>query len=141
MSTESPPAARPQSPGATVVKYDQYIDKRVGQTRRSVRAVELASALAALSIGVLGFLLAVVLVEHWLLPGGFGVVGRSALFALLVGGAAYYAYRQVWPLCVRRINPVYAAQTIEQGNPSLKNSLINLLLFRQRREVLAPAVY
>ena len=54
------------------------------------------------------------------------------LFAVLVGGVGYFAYRRLWPLCVRAINPVYAAQTIEQASPSLKNSLINLLLFRQQ---------
>jgi hypothetical protein len=143
MSTESlPSGARPASPpSATVVKYDQYIDTRIGKTRRAVRTVELASVLVALAVGVLGFLLTVALVEHWLLPGGFGMLGRSLLFTVLVGGTAYYVYRHVWPLCVRRINPVYAAQAIEQGSPSLKNSLVNLLLFRQRRTELAPAVY
>ncbi len=142
MSAEAPPSRpRPTPPNATVVEYDEYIDKRIGQTRRTVWTVELASALVALVAGVLAFLFTAALIEHWLLPGGFGVVGRTLLFGALVGGAAYFGYRRIWPLLVRRINPVYAAQTIEQSSPSLKNSLINLLLFRQRRGELADAVY
>ena len=42
---------------------------------------------------------------------------------------------------MRAINPVYAARAIEQGSPSLKNSLINLLFFRERRAGISDAVY
>ena len=142
MSAEAPPSApRPTPPSAEIVKYDRYIDTRIGHTRRTVWTVELASALVALAVGVLGFLLTVAVVEHWLLPGGFGGLGRSVLFVVLVVAAAYYAYLRIWPLCVRRINPVYAAHAIEEGSPSLKNSLVNLLLFRERRGQLTDAVY
>ena len=36
---------------------------------------------------------------------------------------------------------MYAARAIEQGSPSLKNSLINLLFFRERRAGISDAVY
>jgi hypothetical protein len=80
-------------------------------------------------------------VEHWLLPGGFSFAVRCVLVALLIGGVGYFTYRWLWPLLRRAINPVYAAQTIEQSSPSLKNSLINLLLFRQHRAEISDAVY
>src|SRR4029079_873427 len=41
---------------------------------------------------------------------------------------------------VRRINPVYAAATIEQSKPTLKNSLVNLLLFRTSGKGAPPAL-
>jgi hypothetical protein len=63
------------------------------------------------------------------------------LFVVLVGGLSVYAARRLWPLCIGSINPAYAAQTIEHDNPSLKNSLLNLLLFRQNREIITDAVY
>ncbi|HJQ79528.1 MAG TPA: hypothetical protein VJ828_06215 [Lacipirellulaceae bacterium] len=133
-------APRPSSE-SKLVKYDEYIDTQIKNTRRAVKLVDLATALVLLSTGVLAFLLAAAVVEHWLLPGGFSVAVRSLLFALLVGGVGYFAYRRLWPLVRRAINPVYAAQTIEQSSPTLKNSLINLLLFRQHRAEISDAVY
>ena len=49
--------------------------------------------------------------------------------------------RTLLPAILRPINPVYAAQTIEQSRPSLKNSLINFLLLRQHRSEVLPVVY
>ena len=42
---------------------------------------------------------------------------------------------------VLSINPVFAARTIEQCKPTLKNSLINFLLLRGRESDLAPVIY
>ena len=64
-----------------------------------------------------------------------------AMGVVLVGSVGYFAYRRLWPLVRRAINPVYAAQTIERSSPTLKNSLINLLLFRQHRAEISDAVY
>jgi hypothetical protein len=127
-----------------LVKYDEYINRQVEATRRLVKIVDLATSFVVLASGVLAFLLAAAVVEHWLVPGGFPVVVRTILFALLCGVVAYYAYQRLSPLVVRTINPVYAAQAIEIAaatGPSLKNSLINLLQFRQRRTEISDAVY
>ena len=133
-------APRP-SDDAKLVQYDQYIDTHIRNTRRAVKAVDWATALVLLATGVIAFLLTAAVVEHWFVPGGFSVGVRMALFALLVGGVGSFAYRRLWPLCRRAINPVYAAQTIERSSPTLKNSLINLLLFRQHRTEISDAVY
>jgi hypothetical protein len=74
-------------------------------------------------------------------PGGLSTGARWVLFAGMTAYLSYFAYRRLWPLCVRAINPVYAAHTIEHGSPALKNSLINLLMFRQRRADISDAVY
>ena len=42
---------------------------------------------------------------------------------------------------MHRINPLFAAATIERSQPSLKNSLINFLLLRGRHQEVAPIVY
>lgn len=106
-----------------------------------VKAVDLATALVTLLISVLAYLLVIALAEHWIVSGGFSVAGRTALFTMLVIGVGYFTFRRVWPLLVRAINPVYAARAIEQGSPTLKNSLINLLFFRERRAGISDAVY
>ncbi len=134
------PTVRPPD-GAKVVRYHDYIDEKIESTRRMVKVVDLATAFVELAVAALLFLLAVVVTEHWLLRGGFSVSVRTALFVILVAGCGYFAFRRLWPLCVRAINPVYAAHTIEHGSPSLKNGLINLLMFRQRRSEISDAVY
>ena len=139
-SPPSRPAAR-QPDGAKLVRYHDYIDQKIESTRRMVKVVDLATAFVEFTVVLLAFLLLYAVLEHWVVPGGFSFAVRCALFGVLIGGAAFFAYRRLWPLCVRAINPVYAAQTIEHGSPSLKNSLINLLLFRQRRTEIPDAVY
>src|SRR5262245_12271176 len=135
MSIEQPPVRRDRRPkdDTRLVGYDEYIDTQIRNTRRAVKLVDLATSLVALVAGVLAFLLTAAVVENWVIPGGFSFVERVVLFTVLVAGVAYFAYRRLWPLVARAINPVYAAQAIEQSSPTLKNSLINLLLFRQRR--------
>jgi hypothetical protein len=90
---------------------------------------------------VLAFLLVVAVVEHWLVPNGFSFAVRVILFGLLLAGVGYFAFRRLWPLVARAINPVFAASAIEQHSPTLKNSLINLLLFREQRKEIPDAVY
>jgi uncharacterized membrane protein len=126
---------------SNLVRYDDYIESKIQSTRRTVKLVDLATSLIELGAGVLAYLLVFAVADHWVVRGGFSVAARAALLAVLVIGVGYFAYRRIWPLVAQSINPVYAARTIEQGSPSLKNSLINLLLFRQRRSDISDAVY
>jgi hypothetical protein len=143
MSVEHPPVRRQPRPkdDTKLVGYDEYIDTQIRSTRRTVKVVDLATALVTLAAGVLAFLLTAAVVENWVMPGGYSLIERVALFTVLVAGVVFFAFRWLWPLVARAINPVYAAQAIEQSSPTLKNSLINLLLFRQRRADISDAVY
>lgn len=67
--------------------------------------------------------------------GGLSAGGRLALWLVLVLAMAWLVVRRLLPLLLFRINPVFAAYTIEQSRPSLKNSLINLLFLRREKEV------
>jgi hypothetical protein len=60
---------------------------------------------------------------------------------LFGAGTAYFLAIQVVPLLVRTINPTYAARTIEEATPALKNSLINFLLLRQDRSGIREIIY
>ena len=80
------------------------------------------------------------LIDHWIVPGGLSDGGRLALFGVMLAGVAWYGWKQFVPL-LKPINPVYAAQTIERNTPTLKNSLLNLLLFRSHRNYLSARVY
>ncbi len=120
-----PPAKAPRQAHAEV------IDKRIRQTRRQLKINDFATASIALLAGVLGYLLVCAVADHWLVPGGLGFRSRLAMFLVLVGGAGWYCIGALLPPLVYQVNPVFAAKTLEQARPSLKNSLINLLLLRR----------
>src|SRR5690606_27478780 len=61
------------------------------------------------------------------------------LLGIVIGGG-YYAVRVIIPLLLRRVNAVYAALAIEQNLPTLKNSLVNLLLLRNSGSSASAAV-
>ncbi len=143
MSTAQTPAAPPKPKRSTVeyVEYDKYIDRQVERTRRAVKAVELSQAMLVLVIGLIGFLLAVAIIEHWIVDGGLGTLGRVLLFLVMLGSGGYYLYRYIWPLVAQQINPAYAAVAIEREHPTLKNSLLNFLMFRGHKREMPGAVY
>ena len=90
---------------------------------------------------MLAYLFAAALVDQWLIVGGLGTWGRVLLWLVLVGAAGTYFARRLLPPLLHRINPVFAAATIEKSQPTLKNSLINFLLLRGRRQEVAAPVY
>src|SRR4051794_122303 len=88
----------------------RLIERQLNVTRSQVRLVELGAAIVAWLVGILVFLLAVVLVDHWIMP--LGIPGRSISLLVLVAGSGTFFGMVIWPLLRRQINPVYAARTI-----------------------------
>jgi len=143
MSTQTPVADRPQPDPAAEPPdpLERFIDQRLDRARRQVKGVDLAAGLMTLAVGVLVYTLLVSVLDHWVVYGGLGVWGRLLAFGLLLAGAGWFAARAVFPPLVRRINPVFAAYTLEQSRPSIKNSLINFLLLRARRREVSRVIY
>ena len=137
MSTIAPPS-KPLSPA--LVDSEHYIDDQIRRTRRALKLVDLAAGLITLAIGLLAFVLLAAVLDHWVVPGGLNTAGRGLVFGLMLLAVAWYGWRQFVPL-LRSINPVYAAHTIERSTPSLKNSLLNLLMFRTHRQQMSTRVY
>jgi hypothetical protein len=137
MSTIAPP---PKPINPVLVDSEGYIDQQIRRTRRSLKLLDLTAGVLTLLIGLLGFILVGALIDHWIVPGGLSFAGRAILFGVMLAGVAWYGWRQFVPL-LKPINPVYAAQTIERNSPTLKNSLLNLLLFRSHRSYVSPRVY
>jgi len=145
-SPDSGSRPTPQKPGgkSSVGKAshrDQLIDGQLRRTRSRVKAVEVAVGLMTLAVAALAFFLLVVVFDHWVLHGGLSSAERFFLFGMLILGAGYWLATAVLPAVFGRVNPIYAAQTIERSKPSLKNSLINFLLFRKQRNSLHQVVY
>lgn len=137
---ESPnPAEEPivlqQSPQAVM------IEDRIYKTRRQVKGVDVIAGLLTIMVGSLVYLFAAALADHWLVSGGLGFWWRFLLWAILIFVVGSYFVKSLWPALVSSINPVFAARTIEESKPTLKNSLINFLLLRGRRTDLAPVIY
>lgn len=108
--------------------------------------MDIADGLLTLAVGGLAYLFVAALIDHWVIPGGLGFTGRLTLFLILMLASAGYFVWRVLPLLIHRINPLFAAYTIEQSRPSLKNSLINLLFLRGQRtqierDVLSHRIY
>ena len=136
--TEKPQPTPPPTPAERA--GEPLVDQHIRRTRRALKLVDLTAGLITLTIGVLAFLLTMALLEHWVIPGGWSDTARFALFGFLILGVAVYCWRTFLPLLRQSINPVYAAQAIEQGSPSLKNSLLNLLLLRNRKQQMSRQV-
>ncbi len=126
------------SRGTRVVEYEHFVDAQIQKTRSHVKLIDLCMHFLVLGGGMLLLLLAAAVAEHWILPGGMGRTTRMLAFVALCGWTIWYSVRHVWPLISQRINPAYAAAAIEQTNPSLKNSLLNLLFLRDQ-QVRVPA--
>jgi hypothetical protein len=139
-ATQHPSPSAPVTIGK-LVEYDQFIEAQLRKTRSQVRAVDITGNLMILAGGALVFFLAAAVVDHWVVTGGLGFWGRLALFFVLVVSMLAYLITQVLPLVLRRINPLYAAQTIERSRPTLKNALVNFLFFRADPTGLPGRVY
>lgn len=142
VTTPEPPVNAPEAARAgRYVEYEQFIEAQINRTRRQVKLVEVAVAVVQLIVCVLLYVLLVVLIDHWVAPGGLSPTARLVAFlGLALGSVGLFAWR-VAPIIGRRVNVVYAAHSIEQTQPSLKNSLVNFLLLRREKEHLAGAIY
>ena len=127
------------APPESKVSADKLIDSQLGRVRRHIRITDLIAGIMVLFAGLFGCLILVAVVDHWIV--GLGVAGRLLVLLALIGGAGWHLAVNVVPLLLRRINPAYAAQTIERGEPSLKNSLLNYLLLRRESEGMQALVY
>ncbi len=141
-ANRSPQPTPPRKkPDGKWLQYDTFIDTQIRKARGQVKGVELAGALLTLAFGCVLFFLAAALVDHWVFPGGLNHWGRLAFCILFVGGLGWYVVRRLVPLCIRRINPTYAAQTIEKGKPTLKNALVNFLFLREDHAGVSERVF
>lgn len=135
----APDAGKPPIPPPT--PSERLIEERLRQTRRQVKGVDIITGLMTLLVCGSIYLFAAALADHWLFTGGLGFWGRLVLWTILLAAGGVYFVLKVWPAIVYRINPIYAAETIEKSKPSLKNSLINFLLLRGHDREVAPVVY
>ncbi|MFI4874855.1 MAG: proline-rich domain-containing protein, partial [Blastopirellula sp. JB062] len=108
---------------------DRLIQKKLRKTRWQLKIAELAAACMLFAAGSIAFLLLMAVIDHWVIGLSFSL--RLVALLAFLGSAGYYFWTVILPLLWRTISPVYAARMIEQGQPALKNGLINFLLLKQ----------
>lgn len=105
-----------------------FIDRQLQRAMTQVRIVDLVGGFLVWGSMTLGFLLLLAITDAWIVS--LSVTARLIALILIVGLSSLYLIRSLWPLVTRQINPMYAAKMLEEGQPGLKNSLINFLSFR-----------
>ena len=141
---DAPPVTPPPAPGSpdvAVVEYDQFIDRHLRQTSWHVKAVSQTARLLIAASDFWASCSVAGILEHWLVRGGLSSGARWFFFVALVVAAGWYTIQFLLPFVLRRVNPIYVAQTIEEQTPGLKNSLLNLLFFREHRDEVPVPVY
>ena len=118
-------------PVGKLLDYEQYIEHQLKRTRSRIKFTDVFTAALLLATIVMAVIFIEILFDHTL---GLPLMVRRVV---LWGGAlagSIFAIRQMFLPMVSHVNGVYAAKTIEESHPAFKNSLINYLSLRSRRE-------
>ncbi len=118
------------------VDFDEYVEFQVRKTRSNIKSTDVLTALAGTATLVLAYVLAFVVFDHWVIPGGFSYAMRILLLSgVLTLSLAWIVWKVVLPY-TRRVSGLFAASVIESSQPSLKSNLLNLIdLRRAKREI------
>ena len=138
MSTDASSNLTTTKSSTKVAVGPDFIRNKINRTRRNVKLAELAAGLLLFAAGSLLFLLTLAVVDHWIV--GLSFTARLIAFLVYVAAAAGFLWVYVAPLLFNSINPLYAAKMIEQGQPTLKNSLLNFLFLSQNQQGTRKAV-
>ncbi|MEM9701768.1 MAG: hypothetical protein AAF907_04930, partial [Planctomycetota bacterium] len=115
------------APSRKYLTFDQFIEAQVEKARSGIRMTELLTAAVGLAVIVLAYLSLFVVLDHWVIEGGFSPLMRGVLLgAAALASVVWLALKVVRP-SLRRINRMYAANEIERHDPTLRGGLMNLL--------------
>src|SRR5258708_33841337 len=91
------------------VDYEEYVDFQLEKTRSSIKLTDIFTTLTTLAVAVISYLLVFVLLDQWVLAGGFGYPPRvGPLGVSLAGRAGRRARGGGWALSGAR-SPTVAA--------------------------------
>ncbi len=123
------------------VDFDEYIEIQLHKTGSTIKSTDVLTAVVGAGTLLTAYLLAFIVCDQWLIPGGFGGTVRVALLlSLLVAVVAWLGWKVMWPWR-RRVNGLYAASTIEKASPGFKGSLLNLVDLLKAERTISPEVY
>ena len=109
------------------VEFDEYIDYQLQKTRSHIKWTDILTAIAGVGTMALGYLLLFVVLDHWVVEGGFSRISRGLMLGgLVLTAVAWLAWSVVVPYW-KQVNRLFAARSIERSDPSFKNTLLNLV--------------
>jgi collagen type III alpha len=136
-----PLAVRPWDKHATEgSKSDEYLARRFAAASADFKGMALVTFLLATGVAAAVWIIAGVMLEHWIVPGGLPAWARWAWLAVALVATVAAVIRWLVPLAIYRVNVVYAARAIERDHPELHNDLVNAVLVKERGEESAEAV-
>lgn len=112
------------------VDFDEYIEYQLTKTRAHIKSTEIFTTLTWAGTLFLGYLLAFVVCDQWVIAGGFGELSRVLLLSLLFVVLTTMIVRNVILPLLKRVNALYAARVIESADPALRSSLLNFVDLR-----------
>ncbi len=122
------------------VDFDEFIDFQVNKTRAGIRHTDLLTALVTVALVVLTYLLAFVVLDQWVVPGGFGYWPRTLMLGALAGFVVgWIGWKVVYPY-LQRVTALYAAKQIEFSQPELKSSLLTLVDLKRAGRRVPPHI-
>ncbi len=124
-------------PSGKLLDYEQFIDHQIQRTRRRIKVTDIITASLTLLVAFLAVLFLEVVFDHFF---GLPLLLRRVVLAAGMTSACLFAAMRVAMPIVRRINGIYAARTIENTDPTFKNSLINYLELRKQRGQVPKAI-
>lgn len=120
--------------------FDEYVDYQLKKTRANIKATDILTALVSVLTVVLGYLLAFVVFDQWIIPGGFGDATRLLMLAAAVLAViAWLVWKVVTPF-FKSVTALFAARTIESSEPTLQSNLLNLIDLRRAAHPVPPSV-
>ncbi len=103
---------------------------------RNMRRIELGVGITGWLCVVVIFMLAAILIDHWLWP--LNTIARFAVLTFLLAWTLWWVPRNILPLLFQSIHPEHAARKIEKQYPEMKESLISWLQLSTNIEQTAP---
>ncbi len=138
MATSIEPATK--NPQQQYADFDEYVDFQLQKTRQNIKATDILTTLAGVVTLVLAYLLVFVVLDHWVIPGGFGYATRVLMLgSVVLLSSAWLVWRVVLPY-FRVVTGLYAARAIEHSEPELKGNLLNLVDLRRADREAAPGI-
>jgi len=122
------------------VNTDEYVDYQLYKMQAKIKATDFFSAVCGSLVLFLSYLLVFVFLDHWVITGGFDRTTRVIMLLLLVGATSCWIYWKLIKPSLRKVNQLFAANSIEQAEPGLKSTLLNLVDMEQAGISITPEI-
>lgn len=122
------------------VEFDDYVEYQLAKTRKSIKTNDLLTACVSVAALLLTGVLAFVVLDHWVIPGGFSIAARWAWFTGLFGLVVGWLIYSVGIPTFRSVNRLFAAKELEHADPALRSNLLNWVDLHDAGRNVNPAV-